>query len=516
MSLCFGLHKSALHGRSHREKLVLCCAVLVLFAGRPTLAAGQDSEAQSRLASQLEKVLTPPQQARLTLGARVVELPGGRVLYDHQGSEPLIPASNMKLVAMAAAIDQLGGDFKFQTVLAVRNLDLVVIGGGDPTFGDERLADARGDPITAVFQEWAEAMKSAGVRQIPGNIVVDDSIFERRFTHPQWPSDQFQSWYEAPIGGLNFNANCIEAVVSPTQPKQRATIRLVPDNDFVKIRNRTTTGKTQTVVISRARDSDSLVLSGCVSRDGRLQPITIRDPGMYFGSVLKTALAAEGIQVGGEVVREKVRLANGRLPDDCNIVAVHHTPLADALQRCGKDSLNMMAEGLFKMLGAHRSGLGSWESGRSTIHAFLRHVGVPADQVTVSDGSGLSRENRLSAAAATKILAYMFQGSPENFELFRDSLSVSGEDGTLRRRLRKGEAAGRIFGKTGTINGVRTLSGFVHTVSGRWLAFAFYYNYSGRLPSPKPRMDQACRLLVHWSDDSTSRPTTTQAVESAP
>lgn len=421
----------------------------------------------------------------------------------------------MKLVAMAAAIDQLGGDYKFQTVLAVRGLDLVVIGGGDPTIGDERLAAARGESITALFHEWAEALKSAGVRQIPGNIVVDDSIFDQSFTHPRWPSDQFQSWYEAPIGGLNFNANCVQAVVSPTKPKRPAKIRLVPRNDLVKIKNRTKTGKKQTVVVSRARGSDRLVLSGIVSREGKLQPITIRDPGLYFGSVMKSALAAEGISVGGEVVRERVRLDNGRLPGDCNIVAVHRTPLADALQRCGKQSLNMMAEGLFKTLGAHQGGLGSWDSGRSTIHAFLRSVGVAANQVTISDGSGLSRQNRLSAAAATEILAYMFQSSPENFKLFRDSLSVAGKDGTLRKRLRSGDTAGRIFGKTGTINGVRTLAGFVHTTSGRWLAFAFYYNYSGRLPSPKPRMDRACHLLVQWPEGSTSRPTTTQAAEAA-
>jgi len=513
MSLRFGPYKSTSNDTSRRRVLMCCCAVLVLLAVRPAGAAGPDARARSRLASRLEKVLTLPRQAKLKLGARVIELPSGRVLYDHQGSRPRIPASNMKLIAMAAAIDRLGSDFKFQTVLAVRGLDLVVIGGGDPTLGDERLAAARGEPITALFHEWAEALKTAGVRQIPGNIVIDDSIFDLHFTHPRWPSDQFQSWYEAPIGGLNFDDNCVQAVVSPTRPKRPAKIRLVPANGLVKIKNRTTTGKKQTVVVARARGSDSLVLSGSVSRKGKLQPITIRDPGLYFGSVFKTALAAEGIPVGGEVVREKVRLAGGRLPSGCNIVAIHRTPLADALVRCGKDSLNMMAEGLFKTLGAHRSGLGSWDSGRSTVHAFLRSVGVSADQVTVSDGSGLSRQNRLSAAAATQILAYMFQSSPENFALFRDSLSLAGKDGTLRKRLRSGETAGRIFGKTGTINGVRTLAGFVHAASGRWLAFAFYYNYAGRLPSPKPRMDRACRLLVRWPEGSTSRPTTTRASE---
>ncbi len=493
-----------------RRAILIGTFLLACPFGATATAQDAADKATSRLRAQLDAILVVPPPAKAELSAHVVDLGSGDVLYNRNGSSPKIPASNMKLVVMAAAVDELGPDYTFQTALAIRDLDLVVIGSGDPTLGDERLAAARGEDITAVLRGWAKALKEAGVEQVPGNIVIDDLIFDLKFTHPRWPKDQYQSWYEAPIGGLNFNNNCVQAVVAPTNPGKPAAITLLPDNDLIQIRNKTTTGKKKTtVVVMRARDSDKLILSGKVAKAGKLQEVTVRDPGLFFGAVLKKVLAAEGIPVGGRVVREKVRLESSRIPDDCYVAVVHRTPLADVLGRCGKDSLGMMAEGLFKTLGYHRDGLGTWNSGRSALHAFLRRLDVAAEQVTIDDGSGLSRTNRLSAAATTRVLRHMYARPAEAFDAFRGSLAVGGVDGTLKKRMRSTATKGRIFAKTGTINGVRTLAGYVHTHSDRWLAFALYYNaYSGKRASPKSRMDRACRRLVYWPKDiPTSKPT---------
>lgn len=488
-------------GRRVRRAAAFCGAVSLLLASSAHAAPPVASRLAPRLKTRLDAILNVAPRSKAQVSARVIDLEQGAILYDLHGNRPLLPASNMKLIVIAAAIDRLGPDFKFRTVLAIRDTDLVVIGGGDPTFGDQRLAEARGETITAVFHEWARAIKDAGVRQIPGDIVVDDLIFDLTFRHPNWPKDQYQKWYEAPVGGLNFNANCVETHVAPTAPKRPARITLVPGNTLIEIRNKTVTGKKNTVVVARPRDSDVLVVSGSVAKECVLQEVTVRDPGLYFGSVLKTVLAAEGIPVGGKVVRERVRLDHDRLPPDCYVIGVHRAPLADALGRAGKDSLGLMAEVLLKTLGARRGDLGTWTSGRSEIHAFLRQAAVPANQVKVDDGSGLSRSNRLSAAAATEVLRYMFKEPRGRFDLLKDSLAVAGIDGTLKKRLRGSDTKGRIYAKTGTINGVRTLAGYLHTKSDRWLAFAFFYNYSGKSPAPKQRMDRACRLLVQWSRD---------------
>jgi len=469
------------------------------FVSGPVAAADEATPKQiSGLKRELDAILAIPAPAKYRLSARVVDLETHRVLYDRNGSAPLMPASNMKLVVMAAAIEELGPDYQFRTRLAIRDVDLVVIGGGDPTFGDERLADARKESMTAVFKDWARVLKETGIRQIPGNIVVDDLLFDLKFTHPSWPANQYQSWYEAPIGGLNFNANCVQAVVIPTKPKQPARVMLVPANAGLPIDNKTITGKKNAATIARYRDSDTLMLRGSVAKKGTLQAITVRDPGLYFGSVLKSVLEAEGIKIVGRVVREKIRPVKGKLPDDCNLVAVHRAPIADALRRCGKDSLGMIAEGLFKTLGARRDGLGTWDSGRKAVEAFLDAAGIDKDQYTLDDGSGLSRKNRLSARVATGLLLHMHESSGEKFKLFKSALAVAGTDGTMKKRLRGPDTKGRILAKTGYINGVWALAGYIHTQSNHWLAFAFYYNDVKKTPSPKKRIDRACRRLVHW------------------
>lgn len=468
------------------------CALLV--AGLNALPAF----AESGIADRLADALAPVSGAKTDLGVHVIDLGTGETLYERSATKPMIPASCMKLAVMAASIDQLGTDYSFTTVLAIRGKDLVVIGSGDPTFGDEKLAEAREQGIGAAFKQWAVRLRAEGVKQIPGNIIVDDFIFDLDFVHSSWPKDQYQAWYEAPIGGLNFNANCVAVVVAPTAAGRPASIKLIPPNDFVDVSNETQTGGAMTVTVHRQRKSDTLMLRGSVSKEGQLEVVTVRDPGLFFGSALKAALEAEGIPIGGKVLREKVRLEAETLPNDVHVVAVHNAPIADALARAGTDSLGMMAEGLFKAMGARVAGVGSWDSGQSAMNAYYRKLGISANQVAVDDGSGLSREDRISPAAMTRILATAFRDEKQ-FDLLRSSLGVSGESGTLRKRMRSGNAKGRVFGKTGTIRGVRTLAGYIHTMDDRWLAFAFFYNNISKPDTnPKPKMDRACELLVNF------------------
>ena len=478
--------------RSRRAQNRLAAACLLLAWTHGPVARADDAG----LAAQLSAALLPSSGTSTVLGAHVVDLSDGSTLFEHQATRPMIPASCMKLAVMSAAIDQLGRDYSFTTVLAVRNSDLVVIGSGDPTFGDERLADTRTAEITAAFRQWAARLKAAGIKQIPGNIIVDDFIFDLDFVHPNWPDDQYQAWYEAPIGGLNFNANCVAAVVEPTSPGQPAAVRLVPPNDYVGVNNDSRTGATNTVIVLRSRGSTDITLRGLVAKSGRLEKVTVLDPGLFFGATLKQVLQDESIPIAGKVIREKVRISADTLPADVHVVAIHNAPLSDVLLRSGSDSIGMMAEGLFKALGARQTGVGTWDSGRSALHAHFRKLGISANQVAVDDGSGLSREGRLSPAAMTRILSSAFRDE-ETFELLRNSLSVAGESGTMRKRLRGTDAAGRVFAKTGTIRGVRTLAGFAQTQADTWIAFAIFYNeIDGRDKNPRHRMDKACQLLV--------------------
>lgn len=493
-----------------KTRLAACLAALLAIPASGRIAPAQftDDEAVARLKAQLDAILMPQGQP-VRVGASVVDLESGREIYQLQGNTLLIPASNMKLVVMAAAVDRLGHDYTFATVLAIHDTHLVVVGGGDPTIGDELLCRRRGLSITHLFHEWAAALKQAGIKQIPGDILIDDSIFDTRFVHPNWPENQYQAWYEAPVGGLSINENCVQALVSPTEPGKPARVTLVPGNTYITVDNKAVTGAKSSVTVTRPRDADTLNVRGTVAAQGLLEKVTVRDPGLFFGSVLKTVLATDGIPVGGQVVRKRVRLENGLLPNDCHLVHVHRTPLADALSRCGKDSRGLMAESLLKTLGARQYGQGSWDNGRSAVHLFLRDVNVPASEIKIDDGSGLSRYNRLSPSASTRILRHMFASTPERFELFRESLAVAGVDGTLMKRLRTPETKGRLFAKTGYINNVWTLAGYVRTSSDQWLAFAIYVNgTSKQTPSQKARIDRACRILAQWPNIAAPPPST--------
>jgi D-alanyl-D-alanine carboxypeptidase/D-alanyl-D-alanine-endopeptidase (penicillin-binding protein 4) len=481
-----------------RDRIVVTVVAAVAGCGvlLPAALAQPPREPEGALATQLEKILTSYADKKVQFAGRVVALPSGEVLYDHDGERAMMPASNEKLVIMAAAVDQLGKDYQFKTVLAIRGKDLLVIGGGDPTIGDEKLAKAEGKPITAELRAWAEKLKAAGVKQIPGNIVIDDSIFDRQFTHPNWPGEQFESWYEAPVGGLNFNANCVDVSVQPTQPGKPAQVAAIPSDSAVKIVNQTTTGKKHSVRVSRTKGGDTLVVSGSVARSDKLGNVTVRDPGLHFGQVLRIVLTAEGVRVGGNVVRERVRLKGDGTPENGNVVAICRTPIAKAMTRAGKDSLGMMAEALIKSVGQRQSGVGTWESGRAAVRTFLQKAGAKVDLLVIDDGSGLSRKNRMSPAAMTQVLQYMFAASPGTFDALRNCLSRAGIDGTLDDRLRGPETRGRVFAKTGYINGVRTLSGYAQTKAGKWVAFSFFYNGAASTKPLTQLQDKACELLV--------------------
>jgi D-alanyl-D-alanine carboxypeptidase/D-alanyl-D-alanine-endopeptidase (penicillin-binding protein 4) len=242
-------------------------------------------------------------------------------------------------------------------------------------------------------------------------------------------------------------------------------------------------------------------VSGSVSRDAKLGPISVRDPGLYFGYVFKTVLAANGIKVDGKIVRQSVRLAGDKLPADCKVIDIYRSPIAWTLARAGKQSLGMMAESLLKLLGTRVGAVGSWDSGRAAVQAFLRKAQVPQEQITIDDGSGLSRNNRISPAAMVAVLQYMYGAPHGHFEALLDALSHAGIDGTLEKRMRFPETKGRVFAKTGYIDGVRTLAGYVQTKSGKWLAFAFFYNQASKTKPLTALQDQACRLLAEWTGD---------------
>lgn len=464
----------------------------------PSLALAILTAASAHAGSLAADVSTLVRAAKLPgaeIAVSIREVSTGEALVSIREDRPLIPASNMKLLTTGAALAGLGPEFRFRTSMALdrgdgRHVRLVVVGDGDPAFGDpellastiRRLPDGSvetGLDVEALLAAWADAVAATGVVRID-ELVVDDRVFDRDRIPEGWPDDQLNEHYCAPVSGLNFHGNCLHLSPRPSQGRAVAG-DFTPHAPWIAVSNRATakTGskdRHDAWLGHNPGDEESFTLFGNV-REPAAAPIrtTVRDPARFFGLLLAERLRARGIEVAS------IRLAESEevLSDGVSVGPVVSTPLATVLDRANTDSRNLHAEALFKRLGHARSGTSaSWEDGATALREELADR-VPAsllDGVVFADGSGLSRLNRIRADLMTSWLAAMHD-DPSLREAFLESLAVAGERGTLRKRFRGIDLAGcDVFAKSGFINGVSCLSGYVIAPGGRAVAFSVLCN----------------------------------------
>jgi D-alanyl-D-alanine carboxypeptidase/D-alanyl-D-alanine-endopeptidase (penicillin-binding protein 4) len=452
--------------------------------------------AQSTVGDQLSDLLDRLPESNARISAKVIDASDGRVIYERNADQGLIPASTQKALVMAVALEQLGGEFEFVTRFGMIGPHLVVIGAGDPGLGDPRLAEAAGEEITTVFDRLADALLKRGVTRIDGDLVLDESIFDRQGVHPSWEPSDLPRWYAAPVGALNLNDNCLDFTVWPgTSSGDGPGWSVNPPNEFARVINDMRTANHGTPVIHRPGDEFAFQLSGKCSRRGALQPVSVPDPGLLFGSALCTHLKFRGIDIAGDLVRTSKQVDRSQF----ETILEHRTGLANVLRRIGWNSQNMFAECLLKRLGyewsrsAGRSDpVGSWESGRSAIMDGLRRLGISGESLSMADGSGLSRDNRVSAGEMVAVMQRMLEHNERS--LFLASLSGSHGEGRLARRM--STVNGTVYAKTGTIRGVRAIVGVIESGTGEWYCFSFIFNNIKRKSKPfNDLIDRACEIL---------------------
>lgn len=462
----------------HLSRLICLALLLVPCAARADLRSDVDALLRDKLLR------------RAVVGVEIVRLgerPGDdRTLYRKDAQTPLIPASNLKLVTTSAALEKFGPEFKFRTQLLAGEPDVAIVGSGDPSFGDSEFLRDVGWTVTTVYEGWADQLAKRGIRSVR-DVVVDDSVFDEEFFHPNWPLDQAHKRYSAEVGGVNLNANVLEFAVKPTSPGQIATYTTSPLTDYASIRNTCLTGGRNAIWLSREIGTNQIVLRGeTPSRAQVPVAVTIHDPSMYAATVFADVLRRKGINVTGTVRRDRTIAASRRAggPARWRVLAIHETPLTTVLKRANKDSVNLYAESLCKRLGAEASGQpGSWANGTAALGAFLNTLGVADSEFQLDDGCGLSKQNAISAESLAKILTHNFH-SPQR-DLFRGTLAVAGTDGTMETRFRGSDLRGRVFAKSGYVARVRSLSGYLRTRDDQWYAFSILMNQVPETPEIK-------------------------------
>lgn len=498
-------------------------------------AAVASTTVAANLESSLRHLLDANDLKGTQVSAHVVDLDHDRVLAEFNSDEAMIPASNMKLLTTAAALHTLGGDFQFRTELAmippadaVADAVLLIRADGDPAFGDPVLLQQHGLTVDRLLEQWVEAVRQTGVKHF-SRLIVDDGVFDRQFVHPTWPQNQLQKHWCAQVAGLNFHRNCMDATFVPAANIGAAPqINLFPAVPFVEITNLMTTGKTDTFSIDRKMGTNALTFRGTIhQRPFEPWQVTVHDPPMFFGRVLQHRLRDAGIEV-----RAVERISGDSNPPPANVLHSVRTALPLVLTRTNRDSQNMFAEALFKRIGHKVTGAaGSWENGAAAMRVFLkRHLGPRASAAIIADGSGMSRDNRITARMISKLLEAMYD-DPKLGEIYRDSLAYAGRThegeyksvGTFVRtsRFQKLPAGHWVFGKSGYIKKVSALSGYLFVSSDddeiiadgaddsgahyRTIAFSFLFN-NFKPPKYNRDMKQLQEKMIYLIDTTISDP----------
>jgi serine-type D-Ala-D-Ala carboxypeptidase/endopeptidase (penicillin-binding protein 4) len=433
-------------------------------------------------------------------------------LFSLNPAKLVMPGSTMKILTVAAAAEALGWNHRFETRLVttaplesgVLRGDLVVVGGGDPSISER--SDEPG-----VLQWMARQLRDAGVRQIEGGIIGDDDVFDDKGFGDGWTLDNVPYGYSAPVGALVYNEGSVDLVIrAGTAAGEPVGIQVRPEGSGLVVENRLVTVPetgTGMLTMQRLPGSSRLVVQGQIP--ARAAPFartaSVDNPTEFFVSAFRNALATEGIAVAGDAIdiddfASKPDLSNART------IAVRQSPplsqLATSMMRV---SQNQYAEILLKAVGAtiglpgaeagttglpagssavaapdakaeaQSAKLGTAENGRRKMRELLKSWGIPDDGYIVADGSGLSRYNYVTAEALIHILQQLHE-RPAHASMFPSTLPVAGRDGTLAGRLVGTPAEGRVRAKTGTVDNVRAISGYVQTADEETLVFSIIAN----------------------------------------
>ena len=447
------------------------------------------AERERWLAAQLDAAVAavPSLTAGQTqLGATVVDVASGTVLWSHHADRALNLASVTKVLTTAAALEVLGTGFRWRTTILAEDLD-----AENGTVRGDLFIRGRGDPTLTLtgLRDLAQALAWRGITEVTGDLVFDGSYFDLADEPPRYADQpKERAGYRAPIGAASLERNAVTVVVAADRfGFGLAEVTLDPPlSDYVRIADATVvtvmTGRTRIHVTTQVkRDHLELRVSGQILADEGVAFVRRRidDPVKLFGEAFRAVLAERGIRVRGR------KIARGLTPAEAIVVAEHESPpLGDVLRTMAKTSDNYLAETVLKTLGAEArvpppppaiAPPATWADGTGAVHRYMERAGVAAGTYRVENGSGLYDSTAVSAEAVAKVLVAAWRDFRVGPDLAA-ALATGGVDGTLRRRFRDPVNRARVRAKTGTLAAVSTLAGYAGIDSGRPLAFVVLVN----------------------------------------
>jgi serine-type D-Ala-D-Ala carboxypeptidase/endopeptidase (penicillin-binding protein 4) len=508
----------------HRARLFPQIALCLLLVTQLHAAAHKS------LGKRIETILESPDLAHGFWGIEVVSLGSGKTLYFHDADKLFTPASNTKLFTTAAAMALIGPDYTFQTTVETNGTldthgrltgDLVLVGRGDPNLSGRELPYAlhteRNDHPIRVLEQLADTLAQKGVKYVDGDIIADDSYFAFERYGEGWSQDDLVWADGAPVSALTVNDNVIFVNILPAdRAGDRAFVSITPFADYYRIDNRimtTPAGTGRKIFINREPGVTVLTLWGNMplGDSGANEALAIEDPAEFAAELFRQLLEVRGIAVYGKQKTRHTELSSlsvltvtasaatrgGDEPSRAFqnqplvLASYQSKPLIEDVRVINKVSQNLHAEILLRLLGREKGTAGTVEGGLEVLRGFLNQAGVTADQYAFHDGSGLSRQNLVTPQAVVELLRYA-DSQPWGAS-FRDTLPLSGTDGSLSNRFKDVDIQGKVHAKTGSLGGVKALSGYATTSHGDRVAFSILSN---NFNLPDKRIDEAIDGIV--------------------
>lgn len=454
----------------------IALSLLVLVLGRPSAVAAQTPAVAGdicpgELGAQVDAIANRPEFSRSRWGILIQPLSSTATLYSRDAQKYFIPASNVKLLTTAAALQKLGADFRIKTsVYSGENGSLYVAGRGDPSITEAQL------------KSLAQQLKRRGVDRV-NELIGDDSYFQGSVVNPNWEWEDAQAGYGAPINSLIFNQNAIELLLSPQALGQPLKVTFAEPKlaNQWQIQNNSVTvaqNESEFIEVGREFDRPAIRVSGQlkVGAESESAYVAVVNPANNFLQHFQQVLAAEGIPVKQALVASVSRNFNQEL------ATVESPPLAELVRETNRESNNLYAEVLLRLLGKVTDKMPQQqedtdEIGLKELKTALTQLGVNPNSYILADGSGLSRHNLISPEALVQTLRFMANSPAAS--IYRQSLPIAGESGTLKNRLSSTPNRVILQAKTGTLSGVSALSGYIEVPDYEPLVFSIIVNQSG-------------------------------------
>ncbi len=475
-----------------KHPLIAALAVAALTAGcaqkpTPTVAPrplAQPKSGVRALKSDLASYYQAQAFDNAVWGVLVKSLSTGETLYSLNPGTFLMPASNMKVVTMAAAAERLGWDFTFMTKVVatgpveggVLKGDLVVVGSGDPSLG------GRPTEGPTVVERWADQIRARGITRIEGRVIGLDNVFDDEGLGQGWAWDYLAYGYATPVSGLGFNENVVKLSFAPgSAAGDPVAVAARPDGSGLAIEAAVRTSAPEDradVNVARRPGSLKLGVSGTVpaGKPDVTQDVSVENPTAFMAGAFRQALLGRGIEVSGGAIDADELPAPPDVAGAEALVSYTSPPLSEIGKVLLKVSQNLYADTLLKALGRPADGgTATAREGRRVLREVLQGWGIAPERYLQADGSGLSRYNYLTVDVLVTVLTRMY-ADDRHYVPFINALPVAGVDGTIAGRMKDTRAQGNARAKTGSIANARALSGYVTSADGEPLVFSMIVN----------------------------------------